>query len=183
MRIHNLLRALLVLCSVSVFELSGMAQNSGNIYTVAGGGPANGVSPLSVAIANPWGVMADLNGNLYVSASERNQVYKIDATGILSVVAGNGTAGFSGDQGPASDAQLSSPRGMAIDSSGNLFIADTFNHCIRRVDPQGVIITVAGTGTAGFSGDGGPASSAQLNNPTSVTLDSSGNLLLADLGN
>jgi len=172
-----------VLCSVSVLELSGMAQNQGNIYTVAGGGPANGVSPLSVAVASPWGVMADLNGNLYVSASERNQVYKIDTTGALSVVAGNGTAGFSGDRGAASDAQLSSPRGMAIDSSGDLFVADTFNHRIRRVDPQGVITTIAGTGTAGFSGDGGPAVSAQLNNPTSVTLDSFGNLLIADLAN
>lgn len=183
MRIHHLLRALLLLCSMSVLELSGAAQNPGYIYTVAGGGPANGVSPLSVAIANPWGVMADPNGNLYISTSERAQVYKIDATGILSVVAGNATAGFSGDQGPARNAQLSSPRGMAMDSSGNLFIADTFNHRIRRVDPQGMITTVAGTGTAGFSGDGGPAGSAQLNNPTSVALDGGGNLLIADLAN
>src|SRR5450759_3678122 len=105
------------------------------------------------------------------------------AQGIISTVAGNGKAGFSGDGGPATGAQLHFPQGVAVDVAGNLYIADTNNSSIRKVTPGGTITTVAGNGTAGFSGDGGPATSAQLYNPFGVAVDAAGNLYTADRGN
>ena len=100
----------------------------------------------------------------------------------MTLVAGNGTPGCSGDNGPATSAQLDYPSGVAVDSAGNLYIADTYNHRIRKVS-NGVITTVAGNGTAGFSGDNGPATSAQLNYPAGVAVDSAGNLYIADTYN
>ncbi len=94
-------------------------------------------------------------------------------------MAGNGTAGFSGDNGPATSAELNVPAGVAVDSAGNLYIADYGNNRIRKVS-NGVITTVAGNGTAGFSGDNGPATSAELNMPGGVAVDSAGNLYIAD---
>src|SRR5207237_4843277 len=117
----------------------------------------------------------DANVNLYIAATEAHQVYKVDPGGNLVVIAGNGTAAFSGDNGPAINAQLSSPRAVAVDRSGNVFIAVTFNHRVRMLDTSGLITTIAGTGTAGFRGDNGPASNAQLNNPMWLAFDSSWN--------
>ncbi|MEO6629106.1 MAG: hypothetical protein ABIP03_11130, partial [Aquihabitans sp.] len=102
---------------------------------------------------------------------------------IIDTVAGNGTRGFSGDGGPATNAEINRPFGVAVDASGNLFIADTFNGRVRKVDTLGTITTVAGAGTNGFSGDGGPATSAQLYQPVAVSVDGGGNLYIADLGN
>ena len=126
-------------------------------------------------------VAADRAGNVFFV--DQNTVLRLDAaTGILTLVAGNGTPGFSGDNGPATSAQLNGPAGVAVDSAGNLYIADTGNHRIRKVS-NGVITTVAGNGTPGFSGDNGPATSAQLYNPVGVAVDSAGNLYIADAGN
>jgi len=100
--------------------------------------------------------------------------------GLISPVAGNGKAGLSGDGGPATAAQINQPEGIAVDAAGNLYIADTYNHRIRKVTHDGVISTVAGNGTPGYSGDGGPATSAQLNDPAGVALDSAGNLYIAE---
>jgi streptogramin lyase len=106
------------------------------------------------------------------------------ATGIITTVAGNGVQGFSGDGGPATSASLRSPEGVAVDGSGNVFIADTGNQRIRRVDAAtGIITTVAGNGVQGFSGDGGPATSASLSRPFGVAADSFGNLFTADTEN
>ena len=102
----------------------------------------------------------DSAGNLYIADSGNNRIRKV-SNGVITTVAGNGTAGFSGDNGPATSAQLNYPQGVAVDSAGNLYIADTGNNRIRKVS-NGVITTVAGNGTAGFSGDNGPATSAQL---------------------
>lgn len=99
---------------------------------------------------------------------------------VNTTVAGSGSWSFGGDGGPATSASLSGPNGVAADTAGNLFIADRWNHCVRKVAPGGLISTVAGNGSFGFSGDGGPATSAVLSNPFGVAVDASGNLFIAD---
>jgi len=157
----------------------------GTITTVAGngtqgfsgdGGPAT-LAKLSVS----YGVAVDASGNLFIGDSSR--VRKVTPQGIITTVAGSGTPGFSGDGGPATSAQLVGVGGVAVDASGNLFIADIDNCRIRKVTPQGTISSVAGNGKPGFSGDRGPATSAQLFFPQGVVLDASGNLFIADQGN
>ncbi len=125
-----------------------------------------------------WGVLL-----IVLSLGLLTTAVALAAAGDISTVAGTGTGGFGGDGGPATSAQLNFPTGVAVDSSGNLFIADTGNDRIRKVDTSGNISTVAGTGTPGFSGDGGPATSAQLNFPAGIAVDSSGNLFIADAEN
>jgi hypothetical protein len=105
---------------------------------------------------------------------------KVTPDGILSLVAGGNRSGFSGDGGPARDATLSFNTGLAMDGQGNLYVADSSNHRIRRINPQGTITTVAGNGVAAFSGDGGPATDASLNNPMAVAVDGDGNVYVAD---
>src|SRR5260370_312468 len=101
---------------------------------------------------------------------------------IIGTIAGNGSAGFSGDGGAGTSAQLNLPGGIAVDSSGNLYIADGGNHRVRKLS-NGIMTTVAGNGTAGYAGDNGAATSAQLNDPVGVAVDSAGNLYIADAGN
>jgi uncharacterized repeat protein (TIGR01451 family) len=122
----------------------------------------------------------DASGNLYVSEVASNRVRKITVVGLISTVAGNGVAGYSGDGGPATGAQLNQPSGLAVDGAGNLFIADGGNHVIRKVAPGGNITTVAGNGTYGDSGEGGPAIKAQLRYPHGVAVDAAGSLYIAD---
>jgi hypothetical protein len=149
------------------------------ISTFAGGAlPVNipGTSA-SLSIA-PTGVATDAAGNVFFTNGSTS--LRLDSNGILTLVAGNGTFGFSGDNGPAASAQLSITSAVAVDSAGNLYIAD--NNRIRKVS-DGVITTIAGNGTGGFSGDNGLATSAQLNDPRGLALDSAGNLYIADAGN
>ena len=129
----------------------------------------------------PTVVAVDSAGNLYIADGENSRIRKV-SNGVITTVAGNGTAGFSGDSGLAASAQLNYPDGFAVDSAGNLYIADTLNNRIRKVS-NGVITTVAGNGTQGSSGDNGPATSAQLNYPGGIAVDSAGNLYIADSGN
>ncbi len=153
------------------------------IGTVAGGGPNNIPAP-SANVATPYSVVADASGNFFISASATNQVFRVNTSGLLTLVAGNGAATFAGDGGPATSASLRFPKGVALDAAGNLFIADSSNHRIRRVDAAtGIISTVAGNGSFGFAGDGGPATSATLNQPDGVALDAAGNLFIADFAN
>jgi len=167
--------------------LQGIGLAPGDIVTVAGGGP-NSPAALAAQIAWPASAAIDRLGNLYVAAAGADEVLKIDASGNLSVVAGTGYAGYSGDGGPATSAALNfggiyvgTTPAIALDAHGNLFISDTVNSAIRRVDAAtGIITTVAGNGTAGYSGDSGPATNAQLNFPGGIALDSSGNLYIAD---
>jgi hypothetical protein len=134
-------------------------------------------------LASPSAIVYDATGNLYLADSNNHVVRKIlKGSGVITTIAGVGTAGFSGDGGAATAAQLDTPTGLALDSSGNLFIADSHNQRIREV-AGGIITTVAGTGTAGFAGDGGLATSAQLALPSAVVLDKSGRLLIADTNN
>src|SRR5215510_8375233 len=133
------------------------------ISTVAGGAPPATPAPAaSTSIGVPHRVMASGN-TIYFSAG--NSVFRMDAGGTMTLVAGNSRAGFSGDGGPAVNAQLNSPQGMALDAAGNLYIADSSNNRVRKVDTNGIITTFAGNGgeaAPGFWGDGGPATSAQI---------------------
>jgi hypothetical protein len=128
-------------------------------------------------------VAVDNAGNLFVADLGNNRVRTVTSSGIISTVAGNGMQGFSGDGGKAILAQLNSPTGVVTDAAGNLFVVDHNNNRIRQVTPAGVISTVAGTGTQGFSGDGGPAISAQLNFPMGIAADKMGDLFVADYDN
>jgi len=155
------------------------------ISTIAGGAPPpTPAGAMTVSIGSPLGVAVDAGGNVYFPSS--NCVFKLDLAGILTLVAGNSRPGYSGDGGPATSAQINNAGllvGVAVDGLGNLYIADTNNQRVRRVSPSGIITTVAGTGEQGFSGDGGPATSARLRNPTAVAVDGTGNLYIADAGN
>jgi hypothetical protein len=156
----------------------------GDIFTVAGGGVGDNGAATAAALHNPEGVAVDSAGNLYIADQLNNRIRKVTAgTGIITTVAGNETGGFSGDNGPATAASLSSPTGVAVDSAGNIYIADLSNQRIRKVTAgTGVITTVAGTGTAAYSGDDGAATASSLYNPNCVAVDSTGNLYIADTG-
>ena len=155
---------------------------TGVITTVAGGFVGDGGPATSSSLNSPAGIALDASGNLYIADSAHHRVRLVDgATGTITTVAGTTSTGFSGDGGPATTANLNSPQGVAVDGSGNLYISDTFNHRVRRVDAAtGVITTVAGDGASGFSGDGGTATSASLKFPRGLAVDAAGNLLIAD---
>lgn len=142
------------------------------------GGPA-----VNAMLGRPVSLVLDPSGNLYFADSTAQRIRKIDATGIISTVAGNGLAGFSGDGGSALSASFNFPLGVALDATGNIYVADGNNNRIRKITPGGIISTVVGNGNGGFSGDGGNASSAALNIPSDVTFDLSGNMYIADAGN
>ena len=122
----------------------------------------------------------DSAGNLYIADAGNHRIRKVDASGNITTVAGNGTHGYSGDGGAATSASLNNPSGVAVDGAGNIYIADTYNQRIRKVDASGNISTVAGNGSFGFSGDGGAATSASLDDPFGVAVDSAGNIYIAD---
>ena len=131
----------------------------------------------------PPGITVDKTGNVYVADNGNSRIRRISPDGIIATVAGNGTFGFSGDGGPATSAQLSNVLGMAVDTAGNLLIADADNNRVRLVSQDGIIISVAGDGSCAFSGDGGPAASAQLCAPAGMVTDNAGNVLFADTRN
>ncbi len=162
-------------------------SNSATITTVAGNG-AFGFSgdhgPATAAkLEEPGAVAVDGSGNLYIADFGNNRVRKVDSSGKITTVAGMGAQGFSGDGGKATKAKLNSPSGLVVDHSGNLYIADSGNNRVRKVNGAGRIITVAGTGKEGFSGDGGKATKAKLNYPIGLALDHGHNLYVADSGN
>lgn len=158
--------------------------SGGAVSTVAGSGTlgfgGDGGAAGSAQLNTPLGLAVDGAGNLYIADNGNHRIRKVTSGGTISTVAGNGNQGYSGDNGAATLAQLNAPQGVAVDSAGNLYIADTLNDRVRLV-AGGNITTIAGTGLAGYTGDGGLASSAQLVNPAGLAVDSSGALYISDL--
>ena len=167
--------------------LPGSAGAGGIISSIEGIGVlgfAGDGGPAKMAEMNvPRGICADSSGNLYIADWANNRVRKINSGGTISTISGSGILSYSGDGGAATKAQLNAPGAVAVDASGNIYIADTGNNVVRQVTPKGVISTFAGTGTAGFSGDGSAASKAQLNAPQGLAVDTAGNVYIADAGN
>ena len=139
---------------------------AGTITTIAGTGVAgssgDGGPAVAAQLTDPLGVAVDAGGTVYIADAGANKVRTIDDSGRIITKAGDGSAGFAGDGGPSTSARLNAPGGIVADAAGNIYIADTGNNRVRRINAAGVISTVAGSGTAGFSGDGGPAALAQL---------------------
>ena len=134
----------------------------------------------SAELDGPWGIRVDRSGDVFIADANNNVVREVNTAGIITTVAGNGTQGYTGDKGPATSAELFFPSGIFVDPAGNLFIADEGNVVIREVNAAGIITTVAGNGTSGTSGDGGPATSAELAGPYGVVEDNFGNLYIGD---
>jgi streptogramin lyase len=139
------------------------------------GGPAT-----KARLSCPHSVALDTTGNLYIADSGNNRIRRVDGAGIITTIAGTGKFSSGGDGGPATAAGLQSPKGIAFDLSGNLLIADSGNNQIRKIDVNGVISTIAGTGEPGYSGDGGPATAAKLDAPRTIAVGPSGNLYIAE---
>ena len=183
----------LLFCAGPAWAQSGvLAFTPGIISTVAGTGNAgysgDGSAATSAKLNQPLGLALDSAGNLYISDYGNHVVRMVNPTGNISTVAGSSAGpGYSGDIGPATSAQLNQPAGLALDSAGNLYIADSGNHVVRKVDSSHNISTVAGQCASpcsgGFSGDGDLANGAVLNTPMGVAVDGAGNLYIADYGN
>ena len=174
--------AVLVLTALLV-SLPALAQQD-VITTVIGGGP-NGIPATDANLYNPQGVAVDSSGNVYIASFNQHRIFKVNTAGTISVVAGSGALGYSGDgiAGNAINADLYHPYAVAVDSSSNVYIADQYNCVVRKVS-SGTITTVAGTaGSCGYSGNGSAATAAQLYYPAGVAVDGSGNLYIGDYSN
>jgi sugar lactone lactonase YvrE len=174
--------ALALLCCLASAWMPAYAATH-TVSTYAGGYVGDGKRATAASFANPLSVARDTKGNLYVSDSNDCRIRKINTGGIISAFAGTGICGYSGDGGLAASAMLSSVYGIAFDGHGNLLLADQGNNRIRQITPAGIITTIAGNGTFGYFGDGGPATQAMLGAPTSISPDGTGNLYIADSSN
>ena len=156
----------------------------GTISTVAGtdaeGYAGDGGKATSAALSNPHGVAVDSAGNIYIADTNNFRIRKVDTSGTISTYAGNGGLSPAGENVPATSVGLFSPWALALDSAGNLYITEWLGHRVRKVDKNGIITTVAGTGTGGFSGDGGAAPSAMIQGPQGIRFDGAGSLYIAD---
>jgi hypothetical protein len=155
---------------------------SGIITTIAGCGIDTSFSgdggPVTLAQLQPTGIAIDRMGNLYIGDAYAYRIRKVDAAGIITTIAGTGVAGYTGDGGPATNAEFGTMGYMTLDKIGNIYISDNHNNCIRRISTSGIITTAAGTGPIGFSGDGGPATAAKFNGTFDVAVDTAGNIYI-----
>ncbi len=176
----NRYRSFLPVLLSTAAALAGTAPPTYRIETIAGSDLPGDGDPANLAqIGNIQGVATDRLGNIYLSDTDHHRIRKINSSGIITTVAGNGTAGFSGDGGAATQAQLNLPYGLAVDLAGNLYIADLGNNRVRRMSPDGAIGTYAGSGQT-VLGDGGPAAAALLSGPRNVVADSDGSLYISE---
>ncbi|MGD1071167.1 MAG: IPT/TIG domain-containing protein [Bryobacteraceae bacterium] len=160
---------------------------AGTISTVAGNGTSgfsgDGGLAIGASLAEPKGVAIDGAGNLYIADTNNNRIRKVSTSGTITTIAGNGNAGYYGDGLPATFALLNGPSRLALNSSGSIYFTDNGNNVVRSITPQGIMLTVAGNGKYGFSGDGGQAIAASLADPLGLAIDAAGNLLIADADN
>jgi uncharacterized protein (TIGR03437 family) len=160
---------------------------NGTITTIAGNGrtgqDGDGGPATQASLQSPLFLAFDAQGNLYISDTGNNKVRKVDSSGIITTFAGTGKGAYAGDDGKAVDAALNYPTGIAVDAAGNVFIAEGRNNRIRKVNPSGIITTIAGNGSAGFAGEGALATEASFFFPTGLAFDRNGNLVIADAGN
>jgi hypothetical protein len=160
---------------------------NGIISTITGhlptGYSGDGGPLLAAQFAGIAGITFDNNGNMFIADGGNDVIRKVNVQGIISTVAGNGTAGFSGDGGPATSAQLYSPYAVVFDKAGNMYIPDNVNNRIRKVSTDGTITTFAGTGAKGYTGDGGPAALAAFFYPWTIDIDDANNIYVGDIGN
>ncbi len=167
-----------------ILSFGALSTNAQIISTYAGTGTAgysgDGGQATAATMDWPEGIIADRNGNIFFTDGNNFVVRKIDASGIITTIAGTGTSGFSGDGGIATSAALSYPRTVATDTLGNIYIVDTDTSRIRKVNASGIISTIAGTGTAGYNGDGISATSARINRPNSIALSKTGEIFFTD---
>ncbi|MBX6390682.1 MAG: serine/threonine protein kinase, partial [Frankia sp.] len=167
----------------------GVAPPPFPVVTVAGiGKPAfsgDGGPATAAALNRPYGPAFDAAGNMYIPDFDNHRVRRISPDGVITTIAGTGEPGFSGDGGPATEAQLRNPTAVAVDDDGLIYIADTFNHRIRRVDHAGIITTIAGSGEPVYNPDqeGGPATAGSMWYPADIAIDPAGSIFIADLGN
>lgn len=174
--------------NIYVVEYSGhrirKINTSGIVSTFAGTGIAgfagDGGSATAARFHYPIDLVDDAAGNVYIVDNTNHRIRKVDVAGNISTYAGNGIAAYAGDGGPATAASLHNPNRMTIDAAGNIFVADAGNNVIRKISTSGIITTVVGTGVAGFSGDGGPATAARMSQPLGVGFDANGNMYIAD---
>jgi hypothetical protein len=158
-------------------------SNAQIITTIAGGGatvPGDGGAATDCGLNGPIGVAVDAAGNIYIGERDNNRVRKVTPAGIVTTIGGGTSLGYDGDNGPATDAKMEGPAGIAVDVMGNVYFSDVGNNCVRKINTAGIITTVAGNGTIGFSGDNGPATAAQMYQPEGVAVDHAGNLYISD---
>ena len=177
------LTVLLFNIAVLVLVINNTEATSQTITTVAGCGIGDDSLATKAELVWPTAIAIDKAGNTFIADFGSNRVRKIDATGVITSIGGNGISGYSGDGGPATAANLGTLWGIATDKHGNIFIVDGDCNCIRKIDTFGIINTIAGTGTAGFSGDGGPGTAANLNGPADIVIDTNDNVIFADCYN
>ena len=177
-----------ILAFIATFGLLAVSSAAPALETFAGTGAkgfsGDGGPAARAQVNNPFGIARGPDGALYICDTDNQRVRKIAPDGTISTVAGNGTRGYSGDGGPATGAALNEPYEVRFDKAGNVFFVERLSAVVRRVDAKtGVISTVAGTGQPGFSGDGGPAVKAQMNEPHSIGFDGAGDLYICDIKN
>ncbi len=155
------------------------------ITTICGsgtGGLGDAGQASAAELGMPAGITIDAAGNIFIADQAANSVRKINTAGIINTIAGNGTVGYSGDGGPATAAQLYGPTGIVCDNAGNVYVSDQWNFCVRKINTNGIITTIAGIAVQGYTGDGGQATAAELNLVSGLTFDKNGNLYICDNG-
>ena len=178
---RHTIKTLTLLTTAALLTFTALAQQ--NIITTAIGGGPNDMPAIDADLYQPVAVAVDSAGNYYFADSSQNRVFKVNTSGILTVVAGSGIPGFAGDgvHGGAPNALLNNPSGVAVDSAGNIYISDTYNGVVRKVDTSNTITTIAGEqGQCSYEGNGSPATNYPLCNPLGLAVDGSGNLYIAD---